>query len=77
LDEVRVFPNPTDLGFTVQSKAIIAGESIELLDQVGRLVIQTHAAANSTYISTAHLAKGIYFLRLPKHPGYSQKLIVN
>jgi len=77
LDDVRVFPNPTDVGFTIQSNALIAGESIELLDQVGRLVLQTNAAVNSTYVSIAHLAKGIYFLRLPEHPGYSRKLIVN
>ena len=38
-DDVRVFPNPTDVGFTIQSNAIMAGESIELLDQVGRLVL--------------------------------------
>jgi hypothetical protein len=74
---IHVFPNPTDVGFTIQSAAIIAGESIELLDQVGRVIFQTNAAVNSTYISTAHLAKGIYFLRLPKHPGYSRKLIVD
>jgi hypothetical protein len=77
LSNVLVFPNPTDVGFTIQSNAIIGGESIELLDQVGRVVIQTNAAVNSTYMSTANLAKGIYFLRLPKHPGYSRKLIVN
>jgi hypothetical protein len=77
LDDVRVFPNPTDVGFTIQSNAILADESIELLDQVGRVVTQINAAVNSTYVSTAHLAKGIYFLRLPSHPGYSRKLIVN
>ena len=77
LSNVLVFPNPTDVGFTIQSNAILAGESIELLDQVGRVIIQTNAAVNSTYVSTAHLAKGIYFLRMPMHPGYSRKLIVN
>jgi hypothetical protein len=77
LSNVQVFPNPTDVGFIIQSNAIMAGESIELLDQVGRLVLQTNAAVNSTYVSIAHLAKGIYFLRLPKHPEYSRKLIVN
>ena len=77
LSNIQVFPNPTDVGFTIQSAAILAGESIELLDQVGRVVLQTNAAVNSTYVSTAHLAKGIYFLSMPIHPGYSRKLIVN
>jgi len=77
ISNVQVFPNPTDVGFTVQSNAILVGESIELLDQIGRVVLQTNAAVNSTYVSTAHLAKGIYFLRMLMHPGYSRKLIVN
>ena len=77
LSNIQVFPNPTDVGFTIQSNAILAGESIELLDQVGRVVLQTNADINSTYVCTAHLAKGIYFLRMPMHPGYSRKLIVN
>ena len=73
----QVFPNPTDVGFTVQSTAIISGESIELLDQVGRVILQTNTAVNSTYVSIAHLAKGIYFLRLSCHPCNSRKIIVN
>jgi hypothetical protein len=76
LTDVRIFPNPTSMGITLQSAQLQAGEDLQLLDQVGRVVLSTSLQGASTFISTSTLASGIYFIRLPKHPGFSRKIVV-
>ena len=76
LDDVVVFPNPTDVGFTIQSRQVKVGTIVQVYDQMGRMVISDYISGELTYVNTSTLASGIYLLRMPEYPGFTQKISV-
>jgi putative heme degradation protein len=76
LDDVRVFPNPTDVGFTIQSRQVKAGTVVQFYDQMGRMVLSDFISGESTYMNTSALASGIYLLRIPAYPGFTKKISI-
>ena len=76
LSNVQVFPNPTDVGFTIQSRQVKAGMVIQLYDQMGRMVLSDFISGESTYMNTSALASGIYLLRMPAYPGFTKKICI-
>ena len=75
-DNVLVFPNPTDVGFTIQSRQVKSGTVVQLYDQMGRMVLSDFISGESTYMNTSVLASGIYLLRMPEYPGFTQKISI-
>ena len=76
LSNVQVFPNPTDVGFTIQSRQVKAGTVVQLYDQMGRMVLSDFISGESTYLNTSALASGIYLLRIPAYPGFTKKISI-
>lgn len=69
-DKIHVYPNPTTEGFRMSG--ITASQTISIIDTSGRLMLQQQVSEGE-YISTAHLSKGIYIVRVGD---YATKLVV-
>jgi hypothetical protein len=76
LSNVQVFPNPTDVGFNIQSRQVKAGTVVQVYDQMGRMVLSDFISGELTYINTSTLASGIYLLRMPAYPGFTKKISI-
>jgi hypothetical protein len=76
LSNVLVFPNPTDVGFTIPSRQVKAGTVVQLYDQMGRMVLSDFISGESTYMNISALASGIYLLRIPAYPGFTKKISI-
>ena len=59
---IRIFPNPATEGFSLSG--LKSSIRIELYDMCGKLLLSKELSAESNYVSTAHLAAGIYLLKL-------------
>lgn len=59
-DFVRIFPNPVNDQLQISSSSEVTLEKIEVVDMLGRIIIQISGTEKS--ISVAHLHPGIYFL---------------
>jgi hypothetical protein len=64
---VKVAPNPFEQLLTVTAKAPI--QALTLRDSQGKVVLQTHPAAQSVELQTAHLQSGVYFLEVQSTNG--------
>jgi hypothetical protein len=76
LSNFLVFPNPTDVGFTIQSRQVKAGTVVQVYDQMGKLVLSDFISGELTYVNTSKLASGIYLLRMPAYPGFTKKISI-
>lgn len=76
INELKVYPNPTNgvVNLEVLSSDRLA--SIELLDMTGKLVL---AAPFQNQLHLGHLSKGIYFLKVQKENGglLTRKIILS
>jgi len=73
---IQVFPNPTDIGFTIQSRQVKAGTIVHVYDQMGRMVLSDSISGESTYMNTSTLASGIYLLSMPAYPEFTKKISI-
>ncbi len=64
--EINIYPNPFTTAFNFNSNAKIQSSDILLYDSQGKLQnITLETIGNNTYnVNTAHLANGIYFLKI-------------
>lgn len=78
----RLYPNPSRGEVTVEWKdfapAAHYASSLQLKDVSGRTVLEQAITSQKTTLSTAHLARGVYFLHLRgKRLNSSEKLVVD
>lgn len=67
----EMYPNPANETINIQSDKIIS--SVMISDQLGRVIITSHAGVSSTQVNTANLANGIYFISIDNK---ARKLII-
>jgi len=68
---INLFPNPAQANFNVTSNL---GETLEIYDQLGVLVLQKELTETSTQITCEHLVRGVYMVQIN---GRVAKLILN
>ncbi len=77
-NKVKIFPNPNNGEFTIESKIII--DRIVILDQTGKAVYAAQVGKNSINLNPS-LQKGIYIVRIysvnKKQDAVNKELIVN
>lgn len=72
--EIAVFPNPAIDSFSVRTRGGASPASVTVLDQTGRIVLQSTARGDRFEIG--HLPAGLYFLRIETAEGTAvEKLI--
>ena len=64
LQPAEVYPNPFSESVTIQLTGNITNMQMELVDLFGRKLMEGKITTNTTTISTATLAQGVYLLRL-------------
>ena len=62
-DGIRIYPNPAETFFIIQSDSHLKNPVLEILDPCGRIVMTTQCI-NGQVIFINDLAPGIYFIRL-------------
>jgi hypothetical protein len=74
---LEVFPNPANVGFTVQTEAGHTIRTIRLLDINGRVVTTlTNVNATSQYINRGNLPRGAYILQLHLDEGTTARKLI-
>lgn len=59
-----IYPNPADQQMMVSIDRLESGTEIQLLDMAGKLISRQYPASNTFSVTTAHLASGMYLLRI-------------
>lgn len=74
IDEILLYPNPSNTSLTIQSSAIKPGNLLFLNDLSGRLIqkIALHESENFQ-LNTQHLANGTYWLSILSSDGKQQR----
>jgi ELWxxDGT repeat protein len=62
-NQCSVFPNPTNDYITIQSEEILH-KRIEIVDQFGRMILESTIESSDAKIDLKYLLPGIYFLHL-------------
>ncbi len=74
---LEVFPNPANVGFTVQTEANHPIRTIRLMDINGRVVINlTDVDATTKYINRGNLPRGAYILQLQLDEGTTARKLI-
>jgi len=76
---ISLYPNPAHDQVTVAGDPLRAGAVIEVVDGLGRTVLQTYSATGETVLNVSLLVPGIYhvLVHMPGGTTQSQRLIVN
>lgn len=74
---VQLYPNPTSGRTTISANGAVIAK-VEVMDNLGRVVLRSEPAAEQAVIDAGNLAKGVYTLRIYTSKGMSTaKLVVN
>ncbi len=78
--EVTLYPNPANEALNIMSSELV--KDITLFDEVGRVAVQARNINKTAYeVNTAHLSKGIYFVKISFENGnitpVTRKILVN
>lgn len=75
LNQLTIFPNPTEDTVNVNSDIVI--KSISIYNQTGQLIVTKQTNAKQINLDLTHYNQGIYFLRLGTEKGMmSEKIII-
>jgi hypothetical protein len=77
IDDIDVYPNPSNGIIWVKSRSGLAPQQIEVFDNMGRLVFQqSNCCVTKSYQLNMNLDKGSYYIRLNGTTGWVVKKIV-
>ena len=71
-----IYPNPANDQITIEAKQEMMGKKYEIIDNLGRIIIEGKINNSSTTIQLENVAAGVYFFRVNEE-GYNLKLIKN
>lgn len=75
VNDLVVYPNPASDYITIEQPARIYVHHVELVNSVGKVVVDAEVRERVLQMDVRHLAAGIYFLRLSSTNGTSVKKI--
>jgi hypothetical protein len=64
LSEIHVYPNPASDKITLTVRESLLGESIVIVDQAGRIVLESTVSEVETLLNVGQLTKGLYYIRI-------------
>ena len=76
VSEVRMYPNPAQSQFTIETFNNMIIDQVEILDVSGRLVIRENPAASFSNLNVTELRAGTYFVKITTEENYIQKKLM-
>jgi hypothetical protein len=66
-EDVKIYPNPFEGIFTVEVDEDLKGASVEIINMLGKVIIQTNEIHATTEVDLSAFASGFYFVRITKN----------
>jgi uncharacterized protein (TIGR02145 family) len=73
--DLDIHPNPTNGSIVVQAGSSMLGERFEIVDLMGRSILQGTIVSTQAMISLEQFPAGMYFMRFPERKGPAKKIV--
>ena len=73
--DMDIYPNPTNGTIVVQAGSSMLGERYEIVDLMGRSILQGTLVSTQATISLEQFPAGMYFMRFPERKGPAKKIV--
>jgi len=75
VQDLAIHPNPTHGSIVVQAGSAMLGERFEIVDLMGRSIIQGTIVSTQATISLEEFPAGMYLMRFPERKGPAKKIV--
>jgi uncharacterized protein (TIGR02145 family) len=73
--DMDIYPNPTNGSIVVQTGSSMLGERFEIVDLMGRSILQGTIVSTQTTITLEQFPAGMYFMRFPERKGPAKRIV--
>lgn len=73
--DMDIYPNPTNGTIVVQAGSSMLGERYEIVDLMGRSILQGTLVSTQATISLEQFPAGMYLMRLPERKGPAKRIV--
>jgi hypothetical protein len=73
--DMDIHPNPTNGSIVVQAGSSMLGERYEIVDLMGRSILQGTLVSTQATISLEQFPAGMYLMRFPERKGPAKKIV--